>query len=91
MKLLEGFEWKVNVDYDIVERFFRDNYVELGGFRFDYLKKFLELILDMNVGIMSYYKLWGFIGYKKIILSIYNKEINVVEINFLCVDKLSRN
>jgi len=99
--LPQGFQWcscDVNDPDQLNEIYLllRDNYVEDDDemFRFDYSQRFLRWALQppgylqdwhLGVKLSSSGKLVGFITAIPVTISIYGREIEVAEINFLCV------
>lgn len=105
--LLDAFCWEdCNIDDDAVMKeiytLLNENYVEDDDnmFRFDYSQEFLRWALkppgfrrDWHVGVRvkSTRKLVGFITAIPATLKVYDKEVKLVEINFLCVHKKLRS
>jgi glycylpeptide N-tetradecanoyltransferase len=101
LKLPEGFEWtNINVEnddeLDQVYELLRNHYVEDDDnmFRFNYSKRFLQWALQppgykiewhLGVRVSTSQKLVGFITAIPVLINIYNRQILMVEINFLCV------
>jgi len=100
-KLPDGFEWSdINVgNDDELEQVYcllRDHYVEDDDnmFRFNYSKNFLKWALQppgykhewhLGVRVAESKKLVGFITAIPVLINVYNRQIHMVEINFLCV------
>lgn len=101
---LEWFQFNIddNQHSEMLYTFLNQNYVEDDDnmFRFDYSITFLQWALkppgwrsDWHVGIRSCTKkkLLAFISAVPVRMRVFDKEINMVEINFLCVHKKLRS
>lgn len=101
---LEWFHFNINDDgqLKVLYKFLNQNYVEDANnmFRFDYSIPFLEWALkspgwrsDWHVSIRSCMtqKLIGFISAIPVHMRIFDKYVEMVEINFLCVHKKFRS
>lgn len=105
--LPDGYEWcetDVNDEKTLSEVYelLNQNYVEDDDnmFRFDYSKEFLKWATcppgylkqwHIGVRISKNKKLMGFITAIPALISIYDKVVKMVEINFLCVHKVLRD
>jgi glycylpeptide N-tetradecanoyltransferase len=91
--LPENYEWKTNIDINIIANFLSENYVEDKKFRYNYSAEFIKWYLDedsIHVGIYNN-ELIGFICGKKINICLNGEIKNIAEIDFLCVKKDTRN
>ncbi|ODV88192.1 hypothetical protein CANARDRAFT_26341 [[Candida] arabinofermentans NRRL YB-2248] len=107
LPMLKDFEWvtmdlEIPEEMDQVYKLLHEHYVEDQDetFRFDYSAKFFEWALkppgwkkDWHVGVRvkSTGKLVAFISGIPTLLNVRSKDINSVEINFLCIHKKLRD
>ncbi|CAF1154022.1 unnamed protein product [Rotaria sordida] len=105
-KLPDGFSWDdidIHVDEQLQElyTFLSENYIEDDGndFRLEYSMPFLRWALcvpgwlqkfHVGVRVTKSGKLVGFISAVPIRMRVYDKELSMVDINFLCVHKKLR-
>lgn len=90
------YTWIYNIEPIIIANFLSNNYVEDKKFKYNYSVDFIKWYLNNNdititVGILQNNELSGFICGKKINLMLENKNINIAEIDFLCIKKDVRN
>jgi len=107
LELVSAFEWNdINIeepgDLDELYNLLYENYVEDDDnmFRFDYSKAFLQWALKppgwrrewhAGVRVKSNKKLVAFISAIPALIAVRGKEVQMVEINFLCVHKKLRD
>lgn len=100
LDLPKGFEWCEVNDFEELRGFLSLNYVEDSDntFRFDYSKEFLEWALkppgyknEWHLGVRKDGVLVGFISAIPLKIIVNEKELRVVEINYLCLHKVLRD